>query len=106
MGKHARAKKALRPKARRRAVADDDPVMFQIRALVRETTNAVLVRISDHEHWLPRSHITLTESLLMIPRWLARKQGLGNGIPRKHWSSAVAESKPGVTGGVARARSC
>lgn len=93
MGKHARAKNALPSKHTRRAVVDDDPVMFQIRALVRESPAAILVRIGDRDHWLPRSHVTLTESLLMLPRWLARKRGLGNGIPRKHWTAPATESK-------------
>lgn len=96
MAKHARAKKALRSKHHRRAVVDADPVMFQIRALVRETPAAILVRVGERDLWFPRSHVTLTESLLMIPRWLARKRGLGDGIPRKHWTSAVADRKQAV----------
>ncbi len=78
-------------------MVDDDPVMFQIRALVRESPAAILVRIGERDHWLPRSHVTLTESLLMLPRWLARKKGLGNGIPRKHWSAAGADAKRPVS---------
>lgn len=56
----------------------DDPITFEVEALVRETDRAWLLVIEGDEVWIAKSIGELDEanSEVTIPEWLAEDKGL------------------------------
>lgn len=60
-------------------------IQFQNAVCKRETEKALLVEIEGEEHWVPKSQIHEDsevferggEGLLVVSKWWAKRQGLG-----------------------------
>ena len=55
---------------------DEDEVSFDIDELKKETDKAYLVVIEGDEYWLPKSVCDIEGDTIVMPVWLAAKNGL------------------------------